>query len=163
KPKDLAIKLAALDLEPAVIDHLILLRPEDDLTLSGKSKQLWQDAERRGRHARLEPVTLDAFATLYALPRLIAGLTEALPAGGPPGGSPMSMQTPTRPVVVYPDSDGQPIAENTKQYRYIVTIKGNLDGLFRHDPNVFVAGDHFWYPVEGEPGIRVAPDVMAVF
>ena len=39
------------------IDHLILLRPEDDLALTGKSKTLWQDAERRGRHARLEPVS----------------------------------------------------------------------------------------------------------
>src|ERR1700730_8571438 len=77
KPKDLEIKLAAMEATPPVIDHLILLRPEDDLSLSGKSKTLWQEAERRGRHARLEPVSLDTFATLYALPRLIAGLAEA--------------------------------------------------------------------------------------
>jgi hypothetical protein len=83
KPKDLGIKLGALELEPAVIDHLILLRPEDDLALSGKSKQLWQEAERGGRHARLEPVALDAFAALYALPRLMASLAEALPPGQP--------------------------------------------------------------------------------
>jgi hypothetical protein len=83
KPRDLGIKLAALDVEPAVIDHLILLRPEDDLALSGKSKSLWQDAERRGRHARLEAVRLDAFAALYAFPRLIASLTESLPEGQP--------------------------------------------------------------------------------
>src|SRR5262249_13335135 len=38
KPRDLGAKLAALEVEPAVIDHLILLRPEDDLALSGKSK-----------------------------------------------------------------------------------------------------------------------------
>ncbi len=31
KPKDLEIKLASLDVTPQVIDHLILLRPEDDL------------------------------------------------------------------------------------------------------------------------------------
>jgi hypothetical protein len=79
KPKDLATKLSTLDMEPSVIDHLILLRPEDDLSLSGKSKALWQEAERRSRHARLEPVALEAFATLYAFPRLMAGLTEALP------------------------------------------------------------------------------------
>lgn len=83
KPRDLGTKLAALELEPAVIDHLILLRPEDDLTLTGKSKTLWQDAERRGRHARLEPVTLDAFASLYAFPRVLATLEEALPEGQP--------------------------------------------------------------------------------
>jgi hypothetical protein len=83
KPKDLGTKLSALEAEPAVVDHLILMRPEDDLGLSGKSKALWQDAERRGRHARLEPVSLDAFATLYAFPRLIAALQEALPEGQP--------------------------------------------------------------------------------
>jgi Uma2 family endonuclease len=63
----------------------------------------------------------------------------------------------------YPDSDGQPLAENTLQYEYIVTIKGGLDGLFRDDPNVFVAGDLFWYPVEGNNKLREAPDVLVVF
>jgi hypothetical protein len=81
KPKDLEIKLASLEATPAVIDHLILLRPEDDLGLTGKSKALWQEMERRGRHARLEPVSLDGFATLYGFPRFLAGLTESLPEG----------------------------------------------------------------------------------
>jgi hypothetical protein len=83
KPRDLGIKLASLEAEPAVIDLLILLRPEDDLALSGKSKSLWQEAERRGRHARLEPVSLDAFAILYGFPRLVGSLTESLPQGHP--------------------------------------------------------------------------------
>jgi hypothetical protein len=83
KPRDLGTKLSALDVEPSVIDLLILLRPEDDLALSGKSKSLWQEAERRGRHVRLEPVALDAFAALSALPRFVASLTESLPEGQP--------------------------------------------------------------------------------
>jgi hypothetical protein len=83
KPRDLGTKLSALDVEPSVIDHLILLRPEDDLSLSGKSKSLWQEAERRGRHARLEPVALDGFAALSAVPRFVASLTESLPEGQP--------------------------------------------------------------------------------
>ena len=83
KPKDLSTKLSALEMEPTVVDHLILLRPEDDLAMTGKSKTLWQDAEKRGRHARLEPASLDAFASLYAFPRLIAALQEALPEGQP--------------------------------------------------------------------------------
>jgi hypothetical protein len=83
KPRDLATKLSALDVEPSVIDHLILLRPEDDLALSGKSKSLWNEAERRGQHARLEPVALDGFAALSALPRFVASLTESLPEGQP--------------------------------------------------------------------------------
>jgi hypothetical protein len=83
KPRDLGTKLETLKVDPAVIDHLILLRPEDDLALSGKSKALWQEAERTGRHARLEPVSLDGFAVLYGFPRLVAALTEALPGGQP--------------------------------------------------------------------------------
>ena len=83
KPKDLATKLSSLEVEPAVIDHLILLRPDDDLTMTGKSKTLWQDAEKRGRHARLEAVRLDAFAVLYGFPRFLACVTEALPQGQP--------------------------------------------------------------------------------
>jgi hypothetical protein len=83
KPKDLGIKLAALEAEPPMIDHLILLRPEDDLGLSGKSKSLWQESERRGRHARLEAISLDAFAVLYGFPRWLGAVTEALPQGQP--------------------------------------------------------------------------------
>src|SRR5271166_5210101 len=73
------------------------------------------------------------------------------------------ISTPTRSGVVYPESDGQPIAENTLQFRWIVTIKEGLEAVFRDRQDVFIAGDFFWYPVEGDPRIRVAPDVMVVF
>ena len=65
--------------------------------------------------------------------------------------------------IVYPDSDGQPMADNTKQFQGITVIKTNLDWLFRDEEQVFVAGDLLWYPVEGNPKYRVAPDVMVVF
>ncbi len=65
--------------------------------------------------------------------------------------------------IVYPDTDGQPMAENTRQFQWIVTIEGGLETQYRDDPNVFVAGDLFWYPVEGEPGIRQAPDILVAF
>jgi Uma2 family endonuclease len=68
-----------------------------------------------------------------------------------------------QPKINYPESDGQPMADNTKQFRWIVTIEGGLDALFKDDPNVFVAGDLLWYPVEGKPDIRMAPDAMVVF
>ncbi len=56
-------------------------------------------------------------------------------------------------TVIYPDSDGKPIADNTLQFRWIATI----------DPNVFVAGDLLWYPVEGNNKIRSAPDALVAF
>ena len=65
--------------------------------------------------------------------------------------------------MVYPESDGKPIADNTKQFRWIMTIEGGLKSLFREHPDVFVAGDLLWYPVEGHPEICTAPDVLVVF
>jgi Uma2 family endonuclease len=65
--------------------------------------------------------------------------------------------------VLYPDSDGQPMSDNTKQFRWIVLLKENLECLFADEPQVFVAGDLLWYPIEGQPEVRVAPDVMVVF
>ncbi|MBX9624604.1 MAG: hypothetical protein K2X82_12420 [Gemmataceae bacterium] len=83
KPKDLEVKLGVADVQPVMVDHLILLRPEDDLGLSGKSKTLWAEAERRGKHARLEPASLDGFAQLYSFPRWLAAVRESLPEGAP--------------------------------------------------------------------------------
>jgi Uma2 family endonuclease len=65
--------------------------------------------------------------------------------------------------ILYPDSDGKPMAENTKQLRWIVTLFGNIAALYRKVPDVFVAADLLWYAVEGEPKIVTAPDVMIVF
>ena len=63
------------------------------------------------------------------------------------------------PQVVYPDDDGKPMSDNTVQYRWIVTLQGNLDLLFRGQPDVFVAGNHLIYAQEGNPKRRVCPDV----
>jgi Uma2 family endonuclease len=64
---------------------------------------------------------------------------------------------------IYPSSDGQPMAESTEHYQWIVTITGGLESLFKDDENVFVAGDLLWYPVEDHSEIRRAPDAMVVF
>jgi Uma2 family endonuclease len=71
--------------------------------------------------------------------------------------------TPKSAEIIYPDSDGKPMADNTKQFRWIVTIKENLELIFANQPEVFVAGDLLWYPVEGERTLCQAPDVMVVF
>jgi Uma2 family endonuclease len=84
----------------------------------------------------------------------------------------MSVSSTTRPAAPsdlpeydpeYPDSDGLPIADNTKQYRWMVTFKEGLEDLFRDDPHVFIAADLFWYPVRGERQTRTAPDVLVAF
>ena len=69
----------------------------------------------------------------------------------------------TQKDIIYPESDGQPMADNTKQFELIVLIKKNLDLLFANDPNVFVAGDLLWYAIKGNNVTCKAPDVMVVF
>lgn len=81
----------------------------------------------------------------------------AIPAQKPP----MVPAPPT--AIVYPDRDGNPMADNTRQFDYIVMIQGGLAALFAGRPDVFVAGDLLWYPVEGNIKIRAAPDAMVVF
>jgi Uma2 family endonuclease len=76
----------------------------------------------------------------------------------------MATDVETKPdVILYPDGDGQRISDNTLQFQWIMTLQGNLDLLFRSDPNVFVAGDLLWYAQEGNPAERTAPDAMVVF
>ena len=50
-----------------------------------------------------------------------------------------------RSEIVYSDHHGQPIAENTLQFTWIVTIKEGLEAQFSNDADVFVAGDLLWY------------------
>ncbi len=65
--------------------------------------------------------------------------------------------------IVYPESDGKPMADNSKQYRWIVKIKEGIESLFADSPDVYVTADMFWYPVEKKNKIKAAPDVMVAF
>ena len=69
----------------------------------------------------------------------------------------------TTEEIIYPCSDGQPMADSTIQYQLIVTIKEGCELLLKDDPNVFIVADLLWYPVEGRTDISQAPDVMVVF
>jgi Uma2 family endonuclease len=73
------------------------------------------------------------------------------------------MVVPSPSPIIYPESDGKPMADNTLQWDWIVSIKLGVADIFRDDPNVFIAGDLLWYPVEGEPRICAAPDVLVAF
>ncbi|MBL8865367.1 MAG: Uma2 family endonuclease [Planctomycetia bacterium] len=64
--------------------------------------------------------------------------------------------------IVYPESDGKPMADNTLQWDWMVKIVGELREMFAGQ-EVFVAGDLFWYPVQGSPNIVTAPDGLVAF
>ena len=69
---------------------------------------------------------------------------------------------PTTHTVVYPEADGKPMADNTAQWEWMVKLVGELREQYVGE-NTFIAGDLFWYPVEGNPKIVVAPDAFVVF
>lgn len=64
--------------------------------------------------------------------------------------------------LIYPESDGKPMGENTIQVKWIISLYNGLEAVFRDRPDVFVAADLFWYPVYGDPTYAQAPDVMVV-
>jgi Uma2 family endonuclease len=66
-------------------------------------------------------------------------------------------------AALYPDSDGEPMADNTKQADEMVLLKTTFDDLFADRDDVFVAMDLLWYPVQGHSEARAAPDIMVVF
>lgn len=76
KPRDLETKLQVFAVQPALVDHLILFRPADDIRMSGKTKTAWDQAVQAAASLRLEAVELDVFSKLFAFPRWIRQVHE---------------------------------------------------------------------------------------
>ena len=66
-------------------------------------------------------------------------------------------------TIIYPDSDGERMSENTEHFELIIWLVKNLELVFVDRPEVFVIGDLLWYPVEGNNKLRQAADGMVVF
>jgi len=75
-------------------------------------------------------------------------------------GSPMEAAHAQGLHLIYPESDGKPMAENTTQFEWIVLIKLGLEACFEQRDDIFIAGDLLWYPVLHHPEISMAPDVL---
>ena len=45
------------------------------------------------------------------------------------------------------------MSDNTRQYRWIVTIKENLEIWLAGNLDFFIAGNLMWYPIEGNSQI----------
>lgn len=63
----------------------------------------------------------------------------------------------------FPDSDGEPMADNQTQYKWMVTIAEGLDALFADRHDVLVACDLLWYVDRTTPTKCVAPNVFVAF
>jgi hypothetical protein len=67
----------------------------------------------------------------------------------------------TATEVIYPDSDGKPMADSTQQWNWMEILHGELRRL--HGDAAFVGANQLWYPTRGRPDICAAPDVYVVF
>lgn len=66
------------------------------------------------------------------------------------------------PEIIYPSSDGEPLAE-TQQHVLAILMTLALLRLYLQDQPAVVFADQFLYYIEGNSKARVAPDVMVVF
>ena len=74
----------------------------------------------------------------------------------------MSMTAREFDEVYYPDSDGEPMADNDAQRNLMFSLHHGFSNLYVGQV-VYVSANIFWYPVEGEPNTVVAPDVLVAF
>ncbi len=65
--------------------------------------------------------------------------------------------------VVYPDTDGEPMGDNSHQLDLIIALYQGLTDHFVGRGDVAVHSNLIWYPVRGRPDVRRAPDVMVAF
>jgi Uma2 family endonuclease len=72
-----------------------------------------------------------------------------------------SSTTPTTPIV-YPSSDGEPVAET---YDHLYALLTTLEVLKQYltGRQATVLADQFLYYAQGFPRLRIAPDVMVIF
>src|SRR5581483_11867046 len=125
----------------------------------GKGRAMEHRCDEEGRNAhpgRLRAATIDGRAALVLSKSALRAKLQSSASHGPMRLDKVmstDLGTVSPSAIVYPDSDGKPMADNTWQFQWIVTIKDGLEALYRDEPNVFVAGDLLWYPVEGNPKI----------
>jgi len=65
--------------------------------------------------------------------------------------------------VIYPESDGKPMAETDVHRDEMVRLIETLKSAFAERPDVYVSGNLFVYSEEGNPRRAVAPDVFVAF
>ena len=66
------------------------------------------------------------------------------------------------PTLVYPESDGEPMAETEKHQKTMVDIMDIIRHHFQHVPDVHVSGNLLLYYEEGNPRKSISPDVFMV-
>ena len=66
------------------------------------------------------------------------------------------------PTLVYPESDGEPMAESGRHVRMLLDMIDAIDRYFQDTPDIYVCGNMFIYYEEGNPRKVISPDVFMV-
>ena len=66
------------------------------------------------------------------------------------------------PTLVYPESDGEPMAETPRHQQVMIDCMDILRSHFHGSPDVYIAGNMLLYYEEGNPRKSVSPDVFMV-
>ena len=74
----------------------------------------------------------------------------------------MERTTRTAPTLVYPESDGEPMAETGRHVKTLLDMIDVIDLHFRDVPDAHVCGNMFIYYEEGNPRKVISPDVFMV-
>jgi len=64
--------------------------------------------------------------------------------------------------LLYPESDGEPLAETDWHIWALILLREGLDDFFVDQSDVYVGSDLFFYYVKGDPRASTAPDAMVV-
>ncbi len=70
---------------------------------------------------------------------------------------------PTETADLYPESDGEPMAETDLHIRWIIWMRQVLEGHFAQRPDVYISGNIMMYDIEGPDHTAVSPDILVSF
>ncbi len=75
----------------------------------------------------------------------------------------MQKRIQSAPTIVYPESDGKPMAETDTHRDLMIDFIQMLKHHYRDDADVYVSGNLLIYYEEGNPRKSISPDVFVVF
>ena len=79
------------------------------------------------------------------------------------GDDTMQKKIQSAPTIVYPESDGKPMAETDVHRKLMMNFILMLEDHFKSDNDVYVSGNLLMYYEEGNPRKSISPDVFVVF
>ena len=75
----------------------------------------------------------------------------------------MQKKIQSAPTIVYPESDGKPMAETDVHRKLMMDSISILENHFKYQNDVYVSGNLLMYYEKGDPRKSISPDVFVVF